>query len=106
VLRRAAEASWAGGTGWNHTLCHGDLGVWEVVDAAISAGVAPAGVDRPAVDAYVLSRLEENGPDREATAPGLLAGRGGVAYQLLRMHPDCDLPSVLTPDPGPGGRLC
>jgi len=24
-----------------------------------------------------------------------------VAYQLLRMHPDSDLPSVLLPDPGP-----
>jgi hypothetical protein len=32
-------------------------------------------------------------------APGLLAGQGGVIYQLLRMHPACDLPSVLLPDP-------
>lgn len=32
-----------------------------------------------------------------------MPGLGGVAYQLLRMHPECDLPSVLLPDPGPPG---
>lgn len=103
VLRRAAEACWESGLGWNHTLCHGDLGVWEVVDSALGAGVGP--VDRVTLDGHVLSSLEEHGPisgmAREAFSPGLLPGLGGVAYQLLRMHPDCTLPSVLLPDPGP-----
>lgn len=35
---------------------------------------------------------------RDAFSPGLMAGAGGVAYQLLRLHPECDLPSVLLPD--------
>lgn len=103
VLRRAAAACWESGLGWNHTLCHGDLGVWEVIDAALAAGVGP--VDRVTLDGHVLSSLEEHGPisgmAREAFSPGLLPGLGGVAYQLLRMHPDCTLPSVLLPDPGP-----
>ncbi|HEX8865278.1 MAG TPA: type 2 lanthipeptide synthetase LanM family protein, partial [Lentzea sp.] len=106
VLRRAAAACWETGMGWNHTLCHGDLGAWEVVDAAITAGVGP--VDKATLDAHVLSSLEEHGPvsglAREAFSPGLLPGLGGVAYQLLRMHPDCALPSVLLPDPGPVRR--
>ncbi|MFI6094905.1 type 2 lanthipeptide synthetase LanM family protein [Lentzea sp. NPDC051213] len=103
VLRRAAAVCWESGLGWNHTLCHGDLGAWEVIDAALAAGVGP--VDRVTLDAHVLSSLEEYGPisgmAREAFSPGLLPGLGGVAYQLLRMHPDCTLPSVLLPDPGP-----
>ncbi|NRQ30847.1 type 2 lantipeptide synthetase LanM [Nonomuraea sp. NN258] len=99
-LKRAAASCWADGTGWNHTLCHGDLGSWEVIEHARAAGVAPVEHDRMA--AHILGSLEANGPvsglARDAFAPGLLPGLGGVAYQLLRMHPDCRLPSVLLPD--------
>ncbi|WP_214323833.1 type 2 lanthipeptide synthetase LanM family protein [Nonomuraea sediminis] len=99
-LARAAASCWADGTGWNHTLCHGDLGSWEVIEHARAAGVAP--VERARLDAHILGSLETNGPisglARDAFAPGLLPGLGGVAYQLLRMHPDCALPSVLLPD--------
>jgi lantibiotic modifying enzyme len=105
VLRRAAAACRATGLGWNHTLCHGDLGAWEVLDTAITAGLGPPAVERRRLDAHVLGSIEEHGPvsgfAREAFAPGLLPGLGGVAYQLLRMHPDCTLPSVLLPDPDP-----
>jgi lantibiotic modifying enzyme len=104
VMRRAAAACWSTGMGWNHTLCHGDLGTWEVVDAAIAAGLGPPGLDGPTLDAHILSSLEEHGPvsglARDAFAPGLLPGIGGVAYQLLRMCKDSRLPSVLLPDPG------
>jgi hypothetical protein len=34
---------------------------------------------------------------RNAFTPGLLPGVGGIAYQLLRAHPEHDLPSILTP---------
>ncbi|WP_101790341.1 type 2 lanthipeptide synthetase LanM family protein [Nonomuraea indica] len=99
-LARAAASCWADGTGWNHTLCHGDLGAWEVIEHARAAGVAP--VERARLDAHILGSLEANGPvsglARDAFAPGLLPGLGGVAYQLLRMHPDSALPSVLLPD--------
>ncbi|MBB6346441.1 type 2 lantibiotic biosynthesis protein LanM [Nonomuraea muscovyensis] len=99
-LERAAASCWADGTGWNHTLCHGDLGSWEVIEHARAAGVAP--VDRARLDAHILGSLEANGPvsglARDVFAPGLLPGLGGVAYQLLRMHPDHAVPSVLLPD--------
>ncbi|MFI6600547.1 type 2 lanthipeptide synthetase LanM family protein [Nonomuraea sp. NPDC050536] len=101
-LARAAASCWSDGVGWNHTLCHGDLGSWEVIEHARTAGVAP--VDRTLLDSHILGSLEVNGPisglARDAFAPGLLPGLGGVAYQLLRMHPDCVLPSVLLPDLG------
>ncbi|MEU7898610.1 type 2 lanthipeptide synthetase LanM family protein [Nonomuraea sp. NPDC049152] len=100
MLERAAASCWADGIGWNHTLCHGDLGCWEVIEQARAAGVAP--VDRARLDSHILGSLEANGPvsglARDAFAPGLLPGLGGVAYQLLRMHRDCTLPSVLLPD--------
>ncbi|MFI6390846.1 type 2 lanthipeptide synthetase LanM family protein [Nonomuraea sp. NPDC050540] len=99
-LARAAASCWADGTGWNHTLCHGDLGSWEVIEHARAAGVAPVG--REALLAHILGSLETNGPisglARDAFAPGLLPGLGGVAYQLLRTHPGSALPSVLLPD--------
>jgi lantibiotic modifying enzyme len=102
VLRRAAEATAADGFGWNHTLCHGDFGAWELLERAWAAGLGPAGAHREALATQILTNLEEHGPvsgmARDAFSPGLLAGVGGVAYQLLRMHPDCDLPSVLLPD--------
>ncbi|MGX7826212.1 type 2 lanthipeptide synthetase LanM family protein [Actinokineospora sp. 24-640] len=104
VVRRAAASAWACGTGWNHTLCHGDLGVWELLADADAAGLAPAGLDRAAVTAHVVAVLEEHGVvtgmARDAFSPGLLPGAGGIAYQLLRLHPDSPLPSVLLPDPG------
>jgi type 2 lantibiotic biosynthesis protein LanM len=104
VLSRAAAACWSTGMGWNHTLCHGDLGNWEVVDNAVAAGVGPPGLDRATLDAQILGSLEEHGPvsglARDAFAPGLLPGIGGVAYQLLRMCRESRLPSVLLPDPG------
>ena len=53
----------------------------------------------------VLGSLEANGPTtglaREVYSPSIMSGSGGIAYQLLRMHPDCDLPSVLLLADGP-----
>lgn len=105
VLRRAAASGWRDGTGWTHTLCHGDLGTWELLVKALDAGVAPPGLDRAAVDAAVVGSLEANGPTtglaREVYSPSIMSGSGGIAYQLLRLHPDCDLPSVLLLADGP-----
>jgi type 2 lantibiotic biosynthesis protein LanM len=83
VLRRAKTSAQRDGFGWTHTLCHGDTGVWELVPDA----------------AAIVSSLEKHGTTtglaREVYSPSMMSGSGGVAYQLLRMHPDCDLPSVL-----------
>lgn len=103
VIRRAAASGWTHGTGWNHTLCHGDLGLWELLADADALGLAPPGHDREAVTAHAVAVVEEygvvTGMARDAFSPGLLPGAGGIAYQLLRLHPECALPSVLLPDP-------
>ncbi len=109
VLRRAAQASWPAGMGANHTMCHGELGTWELQLHAMAAGVAPPGLDREWLDARLLTSMEDfgavAGPNRDAFRPGLLNGIAGIGYQLLRMHPRCPLPSVLLPDPGPDTPL-
>jgi type 2 lantibiotic biosynthesis protein LanM len=99
-VRRAAAATWRLGMGWNHCACHGDLGAWELLDHAIAAGEAPKELSSSYLLDIILTSLEEDGPScgmgRNAFAPGLLPGLGGVAYQLLRAHPEHDLPSILT----------
>ncbi|AEI66695.1 type 2 lanthipeptide synthetase LanM family protein [Corallococcus macrosporus] len=100
TLRRAAAATWRLGLGWNHCACHGDLGSWELLELAVRAGEAPAGVTREGLLATLITSIEDHGPScglaRDAFSPGLLPGLGGVAYQLLRAHPEHELPSILT----------
>ena len=100
-LRRAAAATWRLGMGWNHCACHGDLGAWELLDHAIAAGEGPKELSASNLLDVILTSLEQDGPScgmgRNAFAPGLLPGLGGVAYQLLRVHPENELPSILTP---------
>jgi type 2 lantibiotic biosynthesis protein LanM len=92
VRERAAKVTWADGMGWNHTLCHGDFGAWELLREFH---------DPQTLQGYLLTSLERHGAvsglARDAFSPGLLPGLGGVAYQLLRMHPGCALPTVLIP---------
>lgn len=98
LLARAVAATERGGFGWTHTLCHGDTGAWELLTAARPA-------DRTELDAMVVTSLETHGLTtglaRDVYSPSMLSGAGGVAYQLLRMHPECPLPSVLLPGEAP-----
>ncbi|MDQ8756592.1 type 2 lanthipeptide synthetase LanM family protein [Sphingosinicella sp. LHD-64] len=104
ALRRAAAATLRMGLGWNHCACHGDVGAWELLDHAIRLGEGPPGMSRAGLEAAIVTGLEDHGPScgmlRDAFVPGLLGGLGGIAYQLLRFHAECDLPSFLVPGDG------
>jgi len=71
----------------------------DLSDVALASGWAPAGTDRRLIDGRIIGSIERNGPVsgllKDTFTPGLLHGLGGVCYQLLRLHPACDLPSVL-----------
>ena len=103
-LRRATAATWRFGLGWNHTPCHGDMGAWELINRAIAIGEGPASLSRERLLETILTSIENHGPvcgfARDTFSPGLMAGVGGVAYQLLRAHPYSDLPSILTLESG------
>ena len=107
-LHSAAAATWRLGLGWNHCLCHGDLGAWELLDAAIALGEGPPGVSREDLLEQMLTTLEDNGPvsgiTRDVFSPSLMPGLGGIAYQLLRAHPASELPSILTLGKTPASR--
>jgi lantibiotic modifying enzyme len=100
--RRAARACAAEGFGWSHTLCHGDIGLWEMLDAIRVADPQWDGPDRDAIDGELLTGLEQRGPvgglAREAFSPSLMSGLAGVVHGLLRMHPEQQLPSPLVLD--------
>ena len=108
-LRTAIQSAWPGALSFNHSLCHGDLGTWELLDLAVSLGLAPAGLESEVLLAHIVSSLEEHGPvcgwARAVYSPSLMVGEGGVAYQLLRAHPESDLPSVLLLAPNSTGHI-
>ncbi|SFS13755.1 type 2 lantibiotic biosynthesis protein LanM [Dyella sp. OK004] len=99
TLRRAVAAS-HGQWGSSHTLCHGDLSLWElfVRAAALDPDVSTIDPDEPT--AQVISAIEEHhgvigGMTRAAFTPGLMTGLAGAIHSLNRMHPDCRLASPL-----------
>jgi type 2 lantibiotic biosynthesis protein LanM len=100
VVERAARATDRLSFGWNRCACHGDVGAWEFLQRAGAAGAAPQGTTPERLLSIVLASLEEYGPGCGSTGgafqPGLLAGQGGVLYQLLKSNAESDLPSFLT----------
>ncbi|QSQ20782.1 type 2 lantipeptide synthetase LanM family protein [Pyxidicoccus parkwayensis] len=99
VATRACAAGLREGFGWSHTLCHGDLGMWELLNAGARLDPGALTPDHDAWDAAILSGLEEHGPvggwSKDAFTPGLMPGMGGIIHLLLRMHPESHLASPL-----------
>ncbi|MHC0430990.1 type 2 lanthipeptide synthetase LanM family protein [Streptomyces sp. O3] len=95
---RSGPAGMREGFGWSHTLCHGDLGLWELLHG-LRALEEYEGPSAAQADAELVTGIEERGPvgglAKEAFAPGLLPGLSGVVHHLLRMHPDARLSSPL-----------
>ncbi|MGC0416363.1 type 2 lanthipeptide synthetase LanM family protein [Embleya sp. AB8] len=107
---RAAAATWRTGFGWDYTLCHGDLGSWELLDTVLRGAPeqlrarVPDAPTHDELDALLLTALETYGPHTESTAhtttAALLPGSAGALHQLLRMHRGNDgrVPSLLLLD--------
>lgn len=99
VARRACAAGVREGFGWSHTLCHGDLGMWELLNAGARLDPSALSSDHAGWDAAILSGLEEHGPvggwSKDAFTPGLMPGVSGIIHLLLRMHPESRLASPL-----------
>lgn len=99
-IRAAARSTLAGGFGFNHSLCHGDLGNLELVrEAGRALGDEELTSEAGRLAARILTRIETEGPRCGASVtteiPGLLVGIAGIGYGLLRAaHPD-HVPSVL-----------
>jgi type 2 lantibiotic biosynthesis protein LanM len=99
-IRAAVKTTLAHGFGFNHSLCHGDLGNAEVV---LEAGrfLAESGWVEQARRraAGVLESIRTGGwacaTPRGTEAPGLMTGLAGIGYAFLRLAEPVRVPSVL-----------
>jgi lantibiotic modifying enzyme len=99
IARRALPATLREGFGWSHTLCHGDLGLRELLGTLATVLPDGDGPELPWADAELLTGIEERGPvggiAKEAFAPGLMPGLAGVVNAMLRLHPEHRVASPL-----------
>ena len=99
-IRAAVRSTLAAGFGFNHSLCHGDLGNLELVrEAGRVLGDAELTAEADRLAARILKRIEDEGPRCGASArteiPGLMTGLAGIGYGLLRAAWPDRVPSVL-----------
>jgi type 2 lantibiotic biosynthesis protein LanM len=94
------------GFGWNHTLCHGDLGN---LDLLLQAGRVLADShwqsETGQVASALLAIIERDGwmcaNPVDVESPGLMTGIAGVGYGLLRLAEPNSVPSILLLEPPP-----
>lgn len=99
-IRIAARSTVAEGFGFNHSLCHGDLGNLELVrEAGRVFDDQDLATEAERIAARVLTQIEQDGPRCGASIkneiPGLLTGLAGIGYGLLRAARPERVPSVL-----------
>ena len=88
------------GFGWNHSLCHGDLGNLETLLMATQVLDDPQHREQlEHLTAMILQSIDTYGwvtgvPLRVET-PGLMMGLAGIGYELLRLAEPDKVPSVL-----------
>lgn len=109
TLRRAVRAAERRGWGISHTLCHGDLSLWELFARASALDPSLRREDALPAGARIVSAMEEysgavGGLARDTYTPGLMSGVSGSVHFLNRLHPACTLPSPLLLESVPAPR--
>jgi type 2 lantibiotic biosynthesis protein LanM len=103
-IQTAIQTTLEQGFGFNHSLCHGDLGnlefLWEASRACIDANlnervqnIAEVIVDGAATNGWSC------GIPMPIPTPGLMTGLAGIGYELLRLAEPNQTPSLLALDP-------
>ncbi|HEX6204028.1 MAG TPA: type 2 lanthipeptide synthetase LanM family protein, partial [Thermoanaerobaculia bacterium] len=108
-LARALAATRRRGFGFNHCLCHGDLGNLDLLQQAAAAlGDTELAREVERRTASVLESIERQGvlcgTPLAAESPGLMNGLAGIALGLARLALPERVPSVLALEP-PLSRL-
>lgn len=90
--------------GFNHCLCHGDLGALELLlEASQTLEDGRWGEELERLAAGVLASIDEHGficgVPLGVETPGLLDGLAGISYGLLRLAEPERVPSALLLDP-------
>jgi lantibiotic modifying enzyme len=102
-IATALQTTIATGFGFNHSLCHGDLGNLEL----LLQHDEPSWHDKAnrfagAILDSARQRGWRCGTPMEVESPGLMTGLAGIGYGLLRLAAPARVPSVLTLE-GPRG---
>ncbi len=103
-IETAVQTTLREGFGFNHCLCHGDLGNLELVTlAAETFGRADWQQQRDDLAGAVLHSIQQSGwqygTPLGVESPGLMTGIAGIGYGLLRLARPQATPSVLTLEP-------
>ena len=100
-IETALRTTMASGFGYNHCLCHGDLGNLELLLEA--AKVWPGslwGKEADRLAAGILASITRDGwlcgNPLAVESPGLMTGLAGIGYGLLRCAEPARVPSVLS----------
>jgi prepilin-type N-terminal cleavage/methylation domain-containing protein/prepilin-type processing-associated H-X9-DG protein len=100
----ALRTTLAHGFGYNHSLCHGDLGNLDLLLEA--AQTFPESCSRSEVERHaggILSSIARDGwrcgNPLAVESPGLMTGLAGIGYGLLRLVEPVRVPSVLSLSP-------
>ncbi len=96
----ALRTTVAQGFGFNHSLCHGDLGNLELLleaDRERGSGIRTSEVNR--IAGSILAAIDQHGwvcgNPLGVESPGLMTGLAGIGYELLRVAEPDRVPSVL-----------
>jgi type 2 lantibiotic biosynthesis protein LanM len=102
-IATALQTTLATGFGFNHSLCHGDLGNLELfLQSGEPSWHDTANRLAGAILDSVRQRGWRCGTPTEVESPGLMTGLAGIGYSLLRLVASAQVPSVLTLE-GPRG---
>jgi type 2 lantibiotic biosynthesis protein LanM len=102
-VQRAVDSTWQRGFGLTHCLCHGDLGNLDFLFEAAAEGFLPAGVHSVAAlrrgGGRILASVRTQGcllgTPGGTDPPGLLVGRAGIGWGLLRLAAPTRVASIL-----------
>lgn len=92
------------GFGYNHSLCHGDLGNLEIFLQASQIINAPHWkTQADGIAGNILNNVDRQGwlcgVPLKVDTPGLMTGLAGIGYQLLRLIDPERVPSILVLEP-------
>jgi lantibiotic modifying enzyme len=99
-IQTAIDTTIATAFGFNHSLCHGDLGN---LDLLVKASAMSDGLELPIdprmIAAQILASIRQrgwvSGHPLGLEDPGLMMGLSGIGYGLLRLADPDRVPSVL-----------
>lgn len=100
-IETALRTTIARGFGYNHSLCHGDLGNLELLIEAARAWPDSAWCnDANRLAAGILASIGRDGwicgNPLGVESPGLMTGLAGIGYGLLRCAEPASIPSILS----------